>query len=93
MDYQNAQFAVARIYTSYILSSMQTTVFKSGNSLAVRLPKGYELPQGKVALRKEGGRIIIEKLEDDWPEHFFEDVRIERPDFGREKPAYREKRL
>ncbi len=72
---------------------METTVFKSGNSLAVRLPKGYELPQGKVSLRKEGHKIIIEKLVDEWPENFFEDIRIERADFGREELTYVEKRL
>jgi|GEM_PF-4600652 len=72
---------------------MTTTVFKSGNSLAVRLPKGFELPKGKVALRKEGKKIIIEEIENDWPEDFFSDIEITRPGFGRETTHYIEKKL
>ncbi len=54
-------------------------MFKSGNSRAVRLPKGMDLPCGRVSIRREGDRIIIEKLgEGDWPLGFFESVRIDR---------------
>ena len=36
-------------------------VFKSGNSLALRLPKGLGLKEGEImTLRKEGGRYVIE---------------------------------
>ena len=63
---------------------MTTTVFKSGNSLVVRLPKGFEVPEGRVALRKEGKKIIIEEIENDWPEDFFSDIKITRPEFGRD---------
>ncbi len=73
---------------------METKVFKSGNSRAVRLPKGMDLPCGRVSIRREGDRIIIEKLgEGDWPLGFFESVRIDRKDFRREAPVYREKSL
>lgn len=73
---------------------MKTKVFKSGNSLAVRLPKGMELPFGTVSIRREGSRIIIEPAtEEGWPEDFFESIRISRKDFRRETPTYREKTL
>ena len=72
---------------------METKVFKSGNSLAVRLPKGMELPKGKVSIRKEGRSLVIEEFCETWPDGFFEDIRIDRESFGRETPDYTEKRL
>ena len=82
---------VIRVYT---FPDMRTKVFKSGNSLAVRLPKALELPRGTVSIHREGRRLIIEEVtESGWPEGFFESVRISRKDFGREKPAYVEKSL
>ncbi len=68
-------------------------MFKSGNSLAVRLPKGFELPQGKVLIRREGKALVIEEVSKGWPEAFFHEVRIERKDFGSDEVAYTEKKL
>lgn len=73
---------------------MKTKVFKSGNSLAVRLPKELEMPCGTVSIHREGRKIIIEEVtETGWPNGFFESIRIARKDFGREKPTYVEKPL
>ena len=73
---------------------MKTKIFKSGNSLAVRLPKALDLPCGTVSIHREGHRIIIEEVTaNGWPEGFFENVRISRKDYGREKTAYQEKVL
>lgn len=72
---------------------MNTKVFRSGNSLAVRLPKGMELPCGKVSIRREGKAIMIEEIADKWPEGFFEEIRISREDFKREPVQYEEKAL
>lgn len=73
---------------------MKTKVFKSGNSLAVRLPKSLELPCGTVSIHREGHRIIIESAADNgWPEAFFENILISRKDFGKEKVSYTEKKL
>lgn len=43
---------------------MKTTrVFKSGNSLAVRLPKSFGLTEGtEVVLREDQGRYVVEPL-------------------------------
>ncbi len=73
---------------------MRTKIFKSGNSLAVRLPKAMEIACGSVSIHREGKRIIIEEVsENGWPEGFFDDIRITRKDFSREAPTYREKSL
>lgn len=73
---------------------MKTRVFKSGNSLAVRLPKGLELPCGTVSIHRDGRRIVIEEVtHSGWPEGFFDSVKISRKDFGREIPTYQEKLL
>jgi len=73
---------------------VKTKIFKSGNSLAVRLPKALELACGPVSIHREGSKIIIEQVtENGWPDGFFESVRISRKDFGREKITYLEKAL
>ena len=73
---------------------MKTKILKSGNSLAIRLPKALELTCGPASIHREGGKIIIEQVtETGWPEGFFESVRISRKDFGREKTTYVEKAL
>lgn len=72
---------------------MKTKVFRSGNSLAVRLPKGIDLPCGEVSIRREGRSIVIEEIPAAWPEGFFEDIRIDREDFGRETLQYEERPL
>jgi virulence-associated protein VagC len=73
---------------------MKTKVFKSGNSLAIRLPKSMELPCGTVFIHREGRKIIIEETNDHgWPDGFFESVRISRKNFSRDTPSYTEKSL
>jgi antitoxin VapB len=73
---------------------VKTKVFRSGNSLAVRLPRGFELPCGEVTIRREGRRVVIEEAAPDtWPDGFFESIRIDREDFGREPAIYQEKPL
>jgi len=60
--------------------TMKSRIFKSGNSLAVRLPKRLDAKPGEVTIRKEGHRWIIEPMvESKWPEGFFETNRIEDP--------------
>jgi virulence-associated protein VagC len=67
---------------------MKTKVFKSGNSLAVRLPRGFELPCGEVSIRREGRRVVIEEATPEaWPVGFFEEIYIDREDFSRGMPG------
>ena len=49
-----------------------TTVFKSGNSLAVRLPAGFQLPIGRVEISQERDGIFLRSPKNNWPENFFE---------------------
>jgi virulence-associated protein VagC len=73
---------------------MKTRVFQSGNSKAVRLPKGLDLSCGEVSIRKEGDRLVIEQLgSDGWPNGFFEAIQIDRDGFGRTELDYRERSL
>ena len=66
----------------------------SGNSRAIRIPKELELPCGPVSIRREGSRLVIESItESGWPAGFFEDIVINRKDFGREHLTVREKSL
>lgn len=67
---------------------MKTEVFKSGNSLALRLPEELGLSCGTVSIHREGRRIIIEEVtENGWPVGFFESIRISRKGFGRGDPG------
>jgi virulence-associated protein VagC len=45
-----------------------TTVFKSGNSLAVRLPTGFKLPVGRVEIQQERGGIFLRTPKNNWPD-------------------------
>lgn len=47
---------------------MKTTVFKSGNSLCVRLPKGFELPIGKIIIEKNEDSICLKPEKNGYPE-------------------------
>ncbi len=46
---------------------MKTTVFRSGNSLCVRLTKGYELPVGKIIIEKQDGAITLKPENNGYP--------------------------
>jgi virulence-associated protein VagC len=73
--------------------STETTVFQTGNSLAVRLLGDCKLPRGtKVREHREGTRIILEPV-DEWPADFLavagswaED--IPRPDWTEVKDPF-----
>lgn len=63
---------------------MIAKVFKSGNSYALRLPRELNPREGEMSVKRVGERWIVEPLKPDtWPEHFFEEIRIEDPSFKR----------
>jgi antitoxin VapB len=41
-------------------------IFWSGRSQAVRLPKEFRFEGSEVRIRKEGDKVILEPVEDDW---------------------------
>lgn len=72
----------------------RTKVFKSGNSLAVRLPKGYMSQGQEVEVIKRGKEIIIREvpknladafqLLTDLPDDFYSEDRVDTPPQDRE---------
>jgi antitoxin VapB len=41
-------------------------VFWSGRSQAVRLPKAFRINANEVRIRKEGEKIVLEPVSEDW---------------------------
>jgi len=44
----------------------RTKVFRSGNSLAVRLPKGYQIDAEEVYIAKQNNKLIIFPEKEKW---------------------------
>jgi antitoxin VapB len=52
-------------YTQGVTKPVHTRTFKSGNSVAVRLPKGFAIPEGvEVELDKSGDVVTIRLTRD-----------------------------
>lgn len=70
-------------------SVVETTVFRSGNSDAVRLPKRFGLLGKKVRVRRlDDGKVIIEpKAKRTWPPGFFESIRVSDDFEAPERPG------
>lgn len=63
---------------------MITKVFKSGNSLALRLPRALSPSEGEMHIEALGERWIVTPVKPkEWPENFFADIRIEDDSFER----------
>ncbi|MDQ7056413.1 MAG: AbrB/MazE/SpoVT family DNA-binding domain-containing protein [Persephonella sp.] len=44
----------------------KTKIFKSGNSLAVRIPKGYHINAEEVYITKQDNRLVIFPEKEKW---------------------------
>jgi antitoxin VapB len=55
---------------------MTTTVFKSGGSQAVRIPKEFRFEAKKVEIERRGASLILTPLPDTnkWPEGYIETI-------------------
>jgi virulence-associated protein VagC len=63
---------------------MVTKVFKSGNSMALRIPKELEPKEGEMSIHRKGNCWIVEPVKTkSWPKNFFEKIHIEDPSFIR----------
>lgn len=63
---------------------MITKVFKSGNSMALRIPKELEPREGEMRIERKGKRWIVEPVKSKtWPRNLFKKIRINTPDFVR----------
>ena len=56
---------------------MKTTSFKSGGSLAVRIPKELRFDAKNVEIERRGASLILTPVpeKNGWPEGFFETLR------------------
>lgn len=45
-------------------------VFMNGRSQAVRLPKEFRFDTDRVAIRREGGHVILSPIYEDWDDYF-----------------------
>ena len=69
---------------------MTTTVFLSGGSQAVRIPKEFRFDAKRVEMEREGATFILRRIpENSWPEGYIEsfaggrlDETFVRPDQG-----------
>ena len=71
--------------------AIKTTVFQSGNSQAVRIPKAFQFNSKQVRISREGHRIVLEEepeslagafdalRELDWPEDALDLMKDRRP--------------
>ena len=57
---------------------------ETSSGQAVPLPEEFRFATPTVTIRREGDAVIVEPTKSDhWPEHFFEDIRIDDPAFVR----------
>jgi antitoxin VapB len=59
-------------------------IFETSLGQAVRLPSEFRFETSTVSIRQEGNALILEPLRPaNWPEDFFDAVRIDDPAFVR----------
>jgi antitoxin VapB len=56
--------------TSNATKIQATRVFRAGNSLAVRIPKAFEIPEGEVVIEQRDGGLFINTQRGKWAEFF-----------------------
>lgn len=61
----------------YVYPSMKTTVFTSGGSQAVRIPKDLRLDTKQVEIERRGASLILTPIPEgsNWPPGFFETLK------------------
>lgn len=65
------------IYSIYMIAK----VFKSGNSMALRLPKELHPEEGEVEIEAVGDRWIVTPVKQaSWPKHFFSKIQLSDPE-------------
>ena len=63
---------------------MTTTLFTNGRSQAVRIPKELRFEGREVSIRRLGdGVLLVPVKTSNWPEEFFEKIRIDDANFTR----------
>lgn len=73
---------------------MKTTVFVSGGSQAVRIPKEFRFNAKRIEIERRGASLVLTPLPDEnaWPEGYLESFAKGRIDESFERPAQGEHR-
>ena len=59
-------------------------VVKTSAGQVIPLPAEFQFETATVSIRRLGDAVILEPVRPDrWPDHFFEDIRIDDPGFAR----------
>ena len=61
-------------------NDMQTKIFKSGNSQAIRIPKDMAFSSKDVEIHKYGNALIVTEIPNDW-DKMFEGLKLFSDDF------------
>ena len=66
----------------YIYPTMKTTVFTSGGSQAVRIPKDLRLDTKNVEIERRGASLILTPIVENsnWPEGYIETIKANAAD-------------
>ena len=70
----------------------KASLFWTGRSQAVRLPKEFRFEGESVLVRREGKAVILEPMQGGWPEGYFESLGDVPDDFVRPPQGTYEKR-
>jgi antitoxin VapB len=68
-------------------------LFQNGRSQAVRLPMAFRMPGKEVRISKQGNKVILEPIEENW-DNFFDALSQFSDDFmedGREQPPMQQR--
>ena len=65
--------------------SMKTAeIFETSQGQTVRLPDEFRFDTHIVSIRRQGEAVVLEPVKPaTWPEHFFDQIRIDDPTFVR----------
>jgi len=59
-------------------------IVETSQGQTVRLPDEFRFESAEVSIRREGDAVILEPVKPTaWPEHFFDEIRIDDPAFFR----------
>ena len=59
-------------------------IVETDNGQAISLPEEFRFATSTVSIRRQGEAVILEPVKpDNWPDHFFDDIRIDDPAFKR----------
>lgn len=59
-------------------------IVETSKGQTVSLPEEFRFSSPVVTIRRDGDAVILEPIKRaSWPEHFFEDIRIDDPGFAR----------